>query len=174
MRHRNTVKKLSRPHTQRKALEKSLLRSVILAEKIKTTSAKAKLLKPEIDKLIVLAKKGTLSARRQAYKKIGDHKLVKKLFDDIAPRFTEHNSGFSRLYFVGYRKGDGAKMALFALTQLKEKETSAKKKKEKKQKLSSKEQAHEPNKEKKPPKKEKRKGLVTGIRKIFKKERDSL
>ncbi len=116
MRHRVKQKKLSRPLGQRKALRKSLLKALIISEQIKTTTPKAKLLKVHFDKIITLAKKDSLAARRQAFDRIGDHSLVKKLFDEIGPRFKDSKGSCCRIYKIGFRNSDGAEMSIISLT----------------------------------------------------------
>ncbi|MCF7916390.1 MAG: 50S ribosomal protein L17 [Candidatus Omnitrophica bacterium] len=118
MRHRKKGNKLSRTRGQRKALLKSLLKSIIISERIKTTAPKAKMLKVHIDKMITLAKKDTLAARRQAFDKIGDHSLVKKLFNEIGPRYSDGGGGYCRIYNRGFRKSDGASLAQIELTKI--------------------------------------------------------
>ncbi|MCK9614535.1 MAG: 50S ribosomal protein L17 [Candidatus Omnitrophica bacterium] len=171
MRHRKKSQKFSRSRAQRKALKKSLLRSLIIYERIKTSEAKAKELSSWIDRLISLAKESTLANRRLAYKVLCDHMLVKKLFDNIAPRFKDINGGYSRIFGLGYRKGDASKISLIELTRVEKKEKKVIHKKEKEQKhveIERKEERHAPLKEK--PKKT----IIDGVKGIFKKERDSL
>jgi len=107
MRHRKKSERFSRSQSQRKALIKSLLRAVIINERITTTTSRAKYLKGEVDGLITWAKKGTLAGKRLAYSVLGDHKLVKKLFDEIGPRFSKVSGGYTRTLSVATRKGDG-------------------------------------------------------------------
>ncbi|MDD4955805.1 MAG: 50S ribosomal protein L17, partial [Candidatus Omnitrophica bacterium] len=95
MRHRKKSQKFSRPRAQRKALKKSLLRSLLIYERIKTSEAKAKELSSWVDRLISMAKEPTLHHKRLAYELLCDHMLVKKLFDNIAPRFKEIKGGYS-------------------------------------------------------------------------------
>ncbi|MCK9573079.1 MAG: 50S ribosomal protein L17 [Candidatus Omnitrophica bacterium] len=171
MRHRKNSQKFSRSRAQRKALKKSLLRSLIIYERIKTSEAKAKELSSWIDRLISLAKEPTLANKRLAYKVLCDHMLVKKLFDNIAPRFKGINGGYSRIFGLGYRKGDASKISLIELTRVEKKEKKIIQKKEKEQKnveVERKEERHAPLKEK--PKKT----IIDGVKGIFKKERDSL
>ncbi|MCD6229092.1 MAG: 50S ribosomal protein L17 [Candidatus Omnitrophica bacterium] len=171
MRHRKKTKKLSRSRAQRKALIRSLGRALILCEAIKTTKSKAKAVKGWIDKLIGWGKVDTLYNRRLAYKVLGDHKLVKRLFTEIAPRFKDISSGYTRIIDLTYRKGDGAKLSLIELTR-REKKEKIKKKEEKGKvpsKKSEKSELHPPKKEEKP-----KRGFIKGVRSIFKKERDSL
>jgi len=118
MRHRVKGKKLSRSTHQRQALFKSLIQSLIINEQIKTTKAKAKVVKRLMDKLIVQAKKGSLSSRRQSLAFLVNKKAVHKLFDDIALRVKDRTSGFTRLIAIGKRRGDNALMAKLELVDL--------------------------------------------------------
>jgi large subunit ribosomal protein L17 len=116
MRHQKTRHKLSRSTAHRKALLANLCKEVIEHERIKTSEAKAKAVKPEIEKLITLAKRGDLHARRQALATLGQDKFaVYKLFDEVAPRYVERNGGYTRILKLGPRNGDGAPMALIEL-----------------------------------------------------------
>jgi|TARA_B100000315_G_C14395710_1_gene504110 large subunit ribosomal protein L17 len=181
MRHRKKSEKFSRSRAQKKALIKALTRAVIINERISTTTSKAKYLRGEVDKLITWAKKDTLACKRLAYRAIGDHKLVKRLFEVIGPRFKHINGGYTRILNMGYRKGDGAAISLFELTKkevkvkdLKEKKGQAKIKpsKEKTQEVvSKKEHKIAPKKEAKAKAK---KGIFSGVKKVFQKERDAL
>lgn len=115
MKHRVSGKKLSRTTGQRKALFRSLLAALFLHGGIRTTKAKAKAVAPQAEKLISLAKKETLSARRQAAKVLPKRKLVNCLFDEIAPKFQDRRSGFTRIINLGTRLGDGAQMVRLEL-----------------------------------------------------------
>src|SRR5260370_33277645 len=96
MRHQRQRHQLSRSPSHRKALLINLMKEVIDHERIETTEAKAKAVKPEVEKLITLAKRGDLHARRQALSALGQDKIaVYKLFDEIAPRYTERRSGYA-------------------------------------------------------------------------------
>ena len=178
MRHRKKSERFSRSRAQKKALVKSLVRALIINERITTVTSRAKYLRGEIDKLITRAKKGTLANKRLAFCLLEDHKLVKKLFDDIGPRFSasggkEINGGYTRVLRLGNRKGDGASLSLIELTKVVKKRKAHKKKEEK---AELKEVSKEEKKEKIPPKKitKPKKGFTSGVRKIFKKERDAL
>ena len=95
----------------------NLSKEVIEHERIQTTQAKAKAVKPEVEKLITLAKRGDLHARRQALSALGQDKFtVYKLFEEIAPRYTERPGGYTRILKMGFRVGDNAPMALVELT----------------------------------------------------------
>jgi large subunit ribosomal protein L17 len=162
MRHKNKVNRLSRSRAQRKALIKSLLRSIIVSYKIKTTVTKAKIASSHVEKLITLAKKGTLQARRQCYDILGDHQLVKKLFNIIAPKFKKVNGGYTRIIKLGPRKGDGAQTAVLELTHIDiphKKETSKKKQKK----------TDAVKDEVSPQEDSSKKSFVSGVKKMFKK-----
>ena len=115
MKHRIKGKKLNRTSSHRKALLKNLSQALIKHEQIITTLVKAKTLKPYFDKLITIGKKGNLSARRQAISKVGDLKLVEKLFSILAKRYENRNGGYSRVLKAGFRYGDSAPMAVIEL-----------------------------------------------------------
>jgi len=107
--------KLGRESTQRQALYKSLATALVDHGKIKTTSIKAKSLSSFADKLITTAKKQNLAARRELAKTFHP-KIVKKLVDEIAPRFIEKKGGYTRVIRLGQRKSDGAEMSLIEFT----------------------------------------------------------
>ena len=115
MKHRIKGKKLNRTSSHRKALLKNMTQALIKHEQIITTLVKAKTLKPYFDKLITIGKKGSLSARRQAISKVGDIKLVEKLFSTLAKRYESRNGGYSRVLKAGFRYGDAAPMAVIEL-----------------------------------------------------------
>jgi len=173
MRHRKKSEKFSRSRAQRKALVKSLLRAVLINERITTTTSRAKYLKGEVDRIITLAKKGTLSGKRLAFQRLGDHKLVKRLFDEIAPRFKDISGGYTRTLRLLNRKGDGAPLSLIELTRIVKIDKPHKKKIKE---TETKEILKAEDQRKVPPKKEakSKKGFASGVRKIFKKERDAL
>ena len=111
MRHAVHGRKLGRTTAHRRALFRNQLESLVEHERITTTLQKAKELRPIAEKMVTKGKKDTLHARRQARRWMNRH-LVKKLFDDIAPRFAERQGGYTRILKLGPRKGDGAEMAL--------------------------------------------------------------
>jgi large subunit ribosomal protein L17 len=116
MRHQRNRYQLSRSASHRKALLKNLAKEVIDHERIETTEAKAKAVKPEIEKLITLAKRGDLHARRQALTALGQDKfVVYKLFEEIAPRYSERQGGYTRILKLGPRKSDSSEMVLLEL-----------------------------------------------------------
>lgn len=115
MRHRVKGKKLKRDTAQRRALLRSLVTSFLEKERIKTTLAKAKATRPIAEKMITLAKKNTLHTRRSALGYIYKKEVVKKLFDELGPRFSERPGGYTRIIKIGPRAGDGAEMAILEL-----------------------------------------------------------
>ena len=115
MKHRIKGKKLNRTSSHRKALFKNMAQAIIKHEQIITTLPKAKTMKPIIDKLITLGKKGSLHARRQAFSQLRDNNMVSKLFGDLATRYAERQGGYSRVLKAGYRYGDAAAMAVIEL-----------------------------------------------------------
>jgi large subunit ribosomal protein L17 len=115
MKHRIKGKKLNRTSSHRKALFKNMAQAIIKHEQIVTTLPKAKTMKPIVDKLISLGKKGSLHARRQAFSKLRDEDMVAKLFGTLAPRYADRNGGYTRVLKAGYRYGDAAAMAVIEL-----------------------------------------------------------
>jgi len=116
MRHRRTRHKLSRDTAHRKALMKNLSRQLIEHERIQTSQAKAKAVKPEVEKLITLAKRGDLHARRLLLSKLGQDKfIVHKLVEEIAPRYTERPGGYTRIVKLGPRQSDSTEMVFLEL-----------------------------------------------------------
>ena len=115
MKHRIKGKKLNRTSSHRKALFKNMAQAIIKHEQIITTLPKAKTMKPIIDKLITLGKKGSLHARRQAFSQLRDNNMVSKLFGDLATRYADRQGGYSRVLKAGYRYGDAAAMAVLEL-----------------------------------------------------------
>jgi len=118
MRHRNAFRKLNRTATHRSALFASLATALIKHEQIVTTLPKAKDLRPIVEKLVTLAKKGGLSARRQAISEIKDLDQVKKLFDVLATRYKDRKGGYLRIMKAGFRYGDNAPVAVIACVPL--------------------------------------------------------
>ena len=117
MRHQKQRGKLSRDSAHRKALLKNLCKEVIEHERIKTTEAKAKAVKPEIEKLITLAKQGSLHARRQAMSTLQhpEKGVIYKLFEEIAPRYAERPGGYTRILKLGPRASDSTEMVYLEL-----------------------------------------------------------
>lgn len=188
MRHRQARLQLNRFTSWRKSTLKSLAQSLIIHQSIKTTKTKAVAVKPLVERLITLAKSNTLTARRQAFQILGDHKLVGILFKNIGPRFKS-NGGYTRIINLGNRRGDNASLVILELTQL-IKKIKVKPKKEKvaqppgpQQAPQAAEEPREKIAEEKKPKtavevaekppisKKPSKKFLGGIRNIFKKER---
>ena len=115
MRHNVSGFKLKRDVSARKALLRSLVTSVILHERVVTTVPKAKAIKPLVEKMITLAKRDTLHARRQAAAVLVTPESVKKLFDKLGTRFGQRPGGYTRVVRLGWRKGDGAEQAIIEL-----------------------------------------------------------
>ena len=115
MRHGSGHRKLSRSPSHRKALFANMAAALIKHEQIKTTLPKAKELRPYVDKLITLGKRGDLHARRQAISKLRDKSQVRKLFDTLGPRYAERQGGYTRVLKAGFRYGDAAPMAVIEL-----------------------------------------------------------
>jgi large subunit ribosomal protein L17 len=116
MRHRRQRNKLSRDSAHRKALLRNLQRELIEHERIQTSQAKARAVKPKVEKLITLAKRGDLHARRQAMSALGQDKfLVHKLFEEVAPRYAERPGGYTRIVKLGPRRSDSTEMVFLEL-----------------------------------------------------------
>ena len=112
MRHGNSGRKLNRTSSHRKAMFANMAASLIEHEQIVTTLPKAKEIRPIVEKLVTLGKRGDLHARRQAISQIRDNEVVRKLFDTIATRYATRNGGYIRIMKAGYRTGDNAPMAV--------------------------------------------------------------
>ncbi len=112
MRHRKAGRKLNRTATHRRALFAALANALIKHEQIVTTLPKAKELRPYVEKLITLGKRGDLHARRQAYAALPDKVWAAKLFDVLGPRYQERQGGYIRVLKAGFRHGDSAPMAV--------------------------------------------------------------
>ncbi|MEP3303378.1 MAG: 50S ribosomal protein L17 [Roseibium sp.] len=115
MRHGNSGRKLNRTSSHRKAMFANMAASLINHEQIVTTLPKAKEMKPIIDKLITLGKRGDLHARRQAISQIRDVAMVRKLFDVLGERYKDRQGGYSRVLKAGFRYGDNAPLAVIEL-----------------------------------------------------------
>jgi large subunit ribosomal protein L17 len=116
MRHQRSRHKLSRSASHRRSLLRNLAKEVIDHERIKTTEAKAKAVKPEVEKLITLAKRGDLHARREALSALGQDKfVVYKLFEEVAPRYAERPGGYTRILKLGPRRSDATEMVYLEL-----------------------------------------------------------
>ncbi|MBU1998074.1 MAG: 50S ribosomal protein L17, partial [Candidatus Omnitrophica bacterium] len=192
MRHKNKRYQLNRFTSWHKATLKGLVRSILTYEHITTTLNKAKAVRPLMEKLITLAKNNNLAHKRRAFKILGDHNLVKLLFEDIAPRFSAKTSGFLRIIKLGFRRGDNAAMAILELTELKSKPKKTKKEKKKdetvKEEKTSAASQEKPSTEKETKKeakpeirvkektretKQPKKKFFWGIKNVFKKERNT-
>lgn len=117
MRHAYRGSRLGRSTAHRQALFKNQIQSLMLAERIITTLPKAKEIRPLAERVITRGKQGTIHARRWALRWLGSRDLVKKVFDDIAPRFAERPGGYLRIVKLGPRPGDGAEMALIEMVE---------------------------------------------------------
>ena len=112
MRHQRVMKKFGRSTEHRKMLMKSLVTNLILAESIKTTLSKAKEARKDADKIVTVAKKGDLAARRLAASRLTEPKAVQKLFEKIAPAMKDRKGGYTRIVKLGTRRGDAAEMCV--------------------------------------------------------------
>jgi len=112
MRHRMKGRRMQRTSSHRQALMKNMMAALIKHEQIKTTLPKAKELRPHIEKLVTLAKKGGLSNRRLAMSRLMDETQLKKLFDTLAERYSDRNGGYTRIIKAGQRASDAAPMAI--------------------------------------------------------------
>ena len=112
MRHRIRHRKLGRTSSHRKAMFRNQLTALFTHERIVTTLAKAKELRPMAERMVTLAGTGTLPARRKILTMVSDKDVVRRLFDDIAPRFVERAGGYTRIMRLGRRRGDGAELAI--------------------------------------------------------------
>src|SRR3954463_15994274 len=115
MRHGNSGRKLGRTSSHRKAMFKNMAVALLKHEQISTTLPKAKELRPIVEKLITLGKRGGLHARRQAWAVLRDDGITQKLFDGLASRYRERQGGFTRVLKAGFRQGDAAAMAVIEL-----------------------------------------------------------
>jgi large subunit ribosomal protein L17 len=188
MRHRVAGRKLSRHTQHRELMFRNMLVSLLEHERIKTTLAKGKELRSWADKMISLGKKGTLHARRQAFALLRNEGIVKKLFDQIAPKLKDREGGYTRVYKLGWRHGDAAPLSLvelvtFAHPEEKKKSTITKAKEalgkvtpKKKEKVETKEKVEEKGKGKgkgKENEKEKEKGKEKKEKKVKKEEKEA-
>lgn len=124
MRHQIAGKKLSRGKDERTALRRILIKQLFEHERIRTTRAKAQAVRGQAERLITLAKEGNqageaqvVHARRLAAARLGDAEAVKKLFDEIAPRYTDRQGGYTRIVKLGLRQGDAAEMVILELVE---------------------------------------------------------
>lgn len=122
MRHRVHGRKLGRTSAHRKAMFRNQLTALFTHERITTTIAKAKELRPMAEKMVTLARTGTLANRRRILTMVPDKKVVRHLFDDIAPRFVDRDGGYTRILRIGPRHGDNAEMAIIEFVDFQPKE----------------------------------------------------
>jgi large subunit ribosomal protein L17 len=115
MRHKVAGYKLGRTTSHRRAMLRNMVTSIIMEERIETTVIKAKAVRPSVEKMITLGKKGDLAARRQAASYLMTPESVSKLFDTVAPRFGDRKGGYTRIVRTAWRKGDGAEKAFIEL-----------------------------------------------------------
>jgi len=173
MRHRVAGRKLSRHTQHRELMFRNMLVSLLQYERIKTTLAKGKELRSWADRIISLGKKGTLHARRRAFALLRDKGIVKKLFDEIAPKFKDRQGGYTRVYRLGWRQGDGAPLSLVELVTYavpeEKKKSTLKKAKEVLEKVTPKKKEKVEKKEKE---KEKEKGKEKKEKKVKKEEKE--
>lgn len=179
MRHAKARYQLNRFSAWRKATVVSLVKNLLKYEQMKTTLVRAKSARPVVENLISDAKENTLVNKRRAFSVLGEHSLVNALYTYIAPRFKDTPGGFTRILKMGKRRGDNAEIVLFELTKKKEKKVKAKKAEKgapEAETAAEAEQAPEATSEthEKPSAQKPQKKFLGGIRKIFKKERDSL
>ena len=152
MRHRVAGRKLSRHTQHRNLMFRNMLVSLLQHERIQTTLAKGKELRRWADKIISLGKKGNLHARRRAFDLLRDRGMVKKLFEEIIPRMKDREGGYTRIYKLGWRHGDGAPLSLVELvtfsSPVQKKKSPVKKAKEALEKVAPKRKGKEEKKEK--------------------------
>ncbi len=187
MRHAKRRFQLNRFTSWHEATIKSLARNILIHQSIRTTSDRAKASRGLVEKLISMAKENTLASKRRAQAVLGEHKLVVRLFDELGPLFAKRSGGFTRLISLGKRRGDNAEMVIFELTEMKKETKKSKKTKEKVLDVKSEEvkpveqekpaegklQKKEPRfEEKKKIKERPQKKFLSGLKGIFKKERD--
>ena len=115
MRHRIAGRKLSRPTAHRMSMLRTMVTDLLKHEMVQTTEAKAREIRPLAEKMITRGKKGTLHHRRLALSQLPNKQIVKKVFDELAPRYAERPGGYTRVVKLGPRQGDGASMAVIEL-----------------------------------------------------------
>ena len=160
MRHRVAGRKLSRHTQHRELMFRNMVVSLLQHERIKTTLAKGKELRSWADKIISLGKKANLHARRQVFALLRNESIVKKLFDEIAPKMKDREGGYTRIYKLGWRQGDGAPLSLVELVTFsppeQKKKSTVKKAKEVLERVTPKKKGKEEKKKKEKEKKEKK------------------
>ena len=117
MRHQNGYKKLGRTTAHRKSLLRNLATALLRHEAIRTTTAKAKALRPFVEKLITLGKRGDLASRRRAAGMLHEAEILKKLFAEVAPRFSGRDGGYTRVLKLGERRGDNSELSVIELVE---------------------------------------------------------
>ena len=117
MRHRVAGQRLGRSSAHRKSLFRNLTTDLFRHERIRTTEAKAKAIRPQAERLITLAKRGDLHSRRLAARDVKDPEILRKLFDDLAERYEDREGGYVRVHKLGPRKGDAAPLVLLSLVE---------------------------------------------------------
>jgi large subunit ribosomal protein L17 len=132
MRHNQSGRKLSRRSNHRHAMLRNLAMSLVKSGRLKTTDAKAKELRPFVEKLVTFARRGDLHARRIVLSRLGDALAVKKLFDELGPRFKDRNGGYTRILKLGYRLGDNSPVSLIEFIGNEKEKKGVKKSKSKK------------------------------------------
>ena len=131
MRHNRDEKRFNRRSEHLKAMLNNMAASLLVHESIETTLPKAKELRRVVERLITLGKQNTVHARRRAFASLKDRTLVKRLFDEIAPRYKDRDGGYTRIVRIGSRRGDAAPMSIIKLVEEMQKETKKKKRKPK-------------------------------------------
>ncbi|MDD2702601.1 MAG: 50S ribosomal protein L17 [Candidatus Omnitrophica bacterium] len=190
MRHAKARHQLNRFTSWHRATIAGMMRSLLTYQRIETTLAKAKAVRPHIEKLIALAREDSLANKRRAFRMLSDHRLVSLLFNDIAKRFSGREGGYIRILRLGNRRGDNAQLALLELTEVKtegkkQKKTKAEKEINPETKAVTGTETERPPaekehktktavKEKRPATRRPSKNFLGGLKGIFKKERDSL
>jgi len=117
MRHRVAGRRLGRSSAHRKSLFRNLTTDLFRHERVRTTEAKAKAIRPQAERLITLAKRGDLHSRRLAARDVKDPEILRKLFDDLAERYEDREGGYVRVHKLGPRKGDAAPLVLLSLVE---------------------------------------------------------
>ena len=117
MRHRIAGRRLGRSSAHRKSLFRNLATDLFRHERIRTTEAKAKAIRPQAERLITLAKRGDLHSRRLAARDVKDPEILRKIFDDLAERYEDREGGYVRIHKLGPRKGDAAPLVLLSLVE---------------------------------------------------------
>lgn len=117
MRHRKKGRQLSRTRSHKQATLRNMATSLFRHERIRTTEAKAKELRPFAERLITMSRRGDLASRRRVGRQVADGEVLAKLFDDIGPRYRDREGGYTRILKLGARRGDGAELALIELVE---------------------------------------------------------